>query len=1335
MAEQQSRRSNNVTGAGFDLPFETQALRFGAGSLNLKYSLDAMDGWSRLSNSWHENEGEAIARPGQTSLATHGAGTTCHSVRKLRSPSAGTMTRLVGAGPTVHRGASGATTSVSTGYSGDPLALVPHRPTVSSDPWMFIGDRSKMQKVRADGLAVPIGLPIPTSAPTTALDREFRRSIATCSASDSTAAASWTKVAGKDEGGVASGVPTVADEFSVPGGTTPDLYTTTVPGAITKPYDSWIGIGLTRDLTTLSPMTGVPGDIPATDDDLIHFWIKTSHPHLIQEIRVYLVVSSVFDATVLPCRSSAGGGTSAADVKALRRTDFAQYLQGTATQISAAEEARVHAMRDQDLEDRAIDDARGSWAKTRAAEDPERKMSLELAAAAHHWMEMSSIGIPIRRGDFERIGNSLNRDWSTVTGIVLYVKTSITASDLSVAFGFGDFYLTGGRGPDSAEPGAQQYDYRVTNYDPRTGAESNGSVVQAATAYLDALRRGLVVTPPAYGDAAIRQRVYRRGGSLFDDWYFVGVNTADGGVFTDTMTDINAAASGTLPIDHFQPAPTVDANGTTVLAQPLPALWGPLEGMLFGCGDPYRPGYVYFSLAGQPDHWSSSGNVEVCAPSEELMNGGLVGHQGFVFSRARLYFLYPNLSGGQGVTASPTLCTRGLLGRWSFCTGPGGLIYFVAEDGVFATQGGPEQWLSEAINPLFYGTAVNGYQPIDKTAVSALRLTVWENALYFQYQDTAGARQVLVYSILQKFWRHYNFGRAPAVVQGEDENILLLGGLSTGASYTLSGFSDDTLPIACTIRTGSASGTRREEKLFGDLFLDADTAGVTLTLQVFLNEETYTNVAESIAPAGAGRQRFLVHAFGASPQKAHSIACEVRWSSATATPTLYQFGYAVTLQPDLTNTRVTNWDDCNSPDEVWLTGVTLDCDTGGVAKTILIERDFGGAPSTVATFTVTSSNRHKVKFSWPAVPANLVRIRPDAAGCAPWLLYRADWIYLQEPPRISKWDMHFENGWDQYYTGLDLYCDTGGVEKRIEVYVDNVRLTNALGGGLTYWPITTSGRQVVHLTLPWGRGHVFRFVAIDDNAGLLYKHHWQLQAEPSEQANWNQNFSILNTHADKWLKAILFECDTFGQNKSVSVEVDGTAVETLTVNTSGRKVVQLALSQQYLGRVWRIFPTDANPGRLYSAEPIFDEEPFALTRWETQETNHNLPGWFYPLYGHLTLKSTAPVTLTTIVQHNQVGGTTTRTYTVPSTSGQKQRRFLNGFVAGKGVLIKYLLTSPEPFWLYRDETTLVIQPWGAYEAITVHPFGNHDQDPSRPMTHALLAAQSSGGAVAPGESA
>jgi hypothetical protein len=830
----------------------------------------------------------------------------------------------------------------------------------------------------------------------------------------------------------------------------------------------------------------------------------------------------------------------------------------------------------------------------------------------------------------------------------------------------------------------------------------------------------------------VRQRFYRRGGSLVDDWYFSGVNGSDGGVYADVESDDTISAAGTLPIDHFQPFPTVDTNGATVLAQPLPALWGPIDGMLLACGDPYRPGHLYWTLPDAPDHASASGNREICPPSEELMNGGMVGNQAFVFSRERLYMLYPSLAGAATIDYAPTRCRRGIKSRWAFCVGPGGIYFVVEGDGAFVTNGGEEDWISRDLDPLFQGQTKNGYLPIDWAAKTAIRLTAWENKLYFLYQDTGGSRHVAVYHLLQKYWLHYTFGRALATVQGEDESDLLLGGLNSGKTYTHDGLSDDGLAITCLDRTGAFTGGRREEKLFGDQILDADLQGIAVTVTNYFNEETIVNVP-SIVPAGTGRERYVLDVFGDAPQTGRSISTEVGWSSAAAAPRIYQLGYAVTPQPEITKQRATNWDDLGSSDEIWVTGVTLDVDTNGETRSIIVERDFNSIRDVVATLSVVANGRHKVKYSWAGVPAHQIRIRPTDDLCEFWMLYRVDWIFQAEPPRISKWDVHFENAWDQYYTGLDLYCDTLGMTKQVEVWVDQTRLTNP-ATGLTYFPVTANGRRVVHLTLPWGRGHVFRFVAIDTYPGLLYSHRWHMEEEPSEQANWNQNFSILGSRVDKWLKAIVFECDTFNQVKSVSIEADGVVVETLSIQANGRKVVQKALTVQQLGRVWRMFPSDAFPGRLYSAQPIFDEEPFQLDRWETQETNHGLAGWFTPLYGHLVLKSTLPVTLTTIVQHNQprAGSSahrTTSAYVIPATGGVKASHF-QSFSAGKGVLIRYILTSDAPFWLYRAETVVVIQPWGAVAAITVKPFGDDDMDETRALRQSVLAAERAGGSAA-----
>src|SRR5712691_4581951 len=678
MPEQGSRRGDAVTASRFTGPFENHPIRFGIGGLNLKDSLDVLEGWSRHTNADHDNNGEVTSRPGQNSFAT--AGTKHHSVRKLRDPQTGVDIRIWGIDTNLYHGASGGLTQIDAGYSGDPITLVPHRPPLSGDPWMFVADRNRMRKVRADGVDLPIGLPAPGAAATSVLGVEYRRTIATFSAADGTQAANWIPVTSSDRIPAAS--PQIIDDASIPN-VVPDIYTVVTPSidvnqTTPKDFDAWIGIPLTINGATLSPRTGPGGDIPASDDDIVHIWLKTSHPLLIRELRLYIVVSTVFDASVLPGTNrnilldtepgppdpTAVIGNEDSYVKGFRRNDFAQFVQAQQTQIESAETARISALRDQDLKDRrVINDTRTTWDVARASADPNRLRALQMATGQHEWFELGSVGLPLRRGDFQRIGNAKDRDWSTITGLVVYLSADPDPINGlgPVAFGIGDLYITGGFGPDTMDPGQQQLDYRVTHYDTRTGAEGNGSPEQDTTLRLDSLRRHVNVTPAApYGDGFVRQRFYRRGGSLISDWFFLGTNASDGATFEDTLTGDAIVAAGTIPIDHFEAVPTVNDAGATVLAQPLPALFGPIEGMLMGCGDPYRPGHLYWSNADAPDHWSASGNVEVCPPSEALQHGGVFGHQGFVFSKERLFAVYLNLTGGTGVNALPTLCKRGL---------------------------------------------------------------------------------------------------------------------------------------------------------------------------------------------------------------------------------------------------------------------------------------------------------------------------------------------------------------------------------------------------------------------------------------------------------------------------------------------------------------------------------------------------------------------------------------------------------------------------------------------------------------------------------------------------
>lgn len=1334
MPEQQSSRGQTITAQNFEAPFETQIYPCGMGGLNLKDALDAIPvgQFARLTNTIYSQDRQLTARPGLTSLAT--AGTNHHSVRRLNDPQTSTFTRIWGIDQSLYIGQSGALSVIDAGYSGDPLTLLPHRPPLSGDPWMFVGDRSRMRKVRADGLDLPIGLPAPGAAPTAALGPKNVTLIADFTTGSDTDPALWTPNKGftYDDPPVATDLPEILHLTDCLDPDTPDAIHFGRIASAVRPTGDYVffGLPLTRDLSKV-------GAKDASDDDYLHLWLNFSHPLLIEEFRIYLVVSASFSPTVLPGVPDGHGNNTDAYVKSFSQHDFAAFFAAQADGVSAAEAARVHDVRDQALQQ--IAQAGGyagtvarrisaAWDAIEARQGADRAQTVSGPGGADQYHELGVLGVPVRRSDFQRMGETPNRDWSTVTGIVCLIKTAANSGPGPVAVRLGRFYLHGGEAPDTGEPGAQPYDYRVTHYDPRTGAESNPSPTMADATFVDALRRSVVVTPAAaFGDGAVRQRVYRRGGSNIADWNFLGVNAADGGSFTDTISDDDAGAAGTVNLDHYQPVPTVDDTGTTILAQPVPVIFGPANGLLFALGDPYRPGHLYWCIPDQPDHWPAESNLEVCPPSEELMAGLMAGAQPFCFSRERLYAIYPNLSGDTEVSVTTTACRRGIVGRQAYAVGLGG-IFGVASDGVFVTGGGAEEIISQDIQPLFRGQTVNGYPPIDFAFPQVIRLSIAADVLRLLYQATDGNRYVAKCLLLyNRQWLIDRFAQDLSYLQPDTDGpsgTLLAGTKTGGTSATHDGFSDLGTAIAGTVRTGTWDlGRPREDKLLGDQILDADPQGVTVTLQNRLNTETITNVVQGLDNA-IGRQRYIFDSFGPVPQRARNISTEIAWSSSTARPVFYFLGQSVIPEPDQTINRVTQWDDLGHPDESYVTGITLDVDTGGVDRTIYFERDFLGATITLAVETVHTNGRHKVKVSWAAQPCHKVRIRPND-DCKAWILYKADWIALPEPPRIAGWDIHFEADGDQYYTGLDLFCDTGTNEKQIEVQVDGQVLINPYTGE-PFWRVTTTGRQWVHLTFLAGRGHVFHFAAIDDNVGLLYKHHWYLQPEPTELANWDQNFSAWGTQADKWLKAIVFEADTFGVTKTVRVEVDGTLADTLQVNCSGRLVQQLTLSTQKRGRIWRIYPADGNPGRLYAAVPLFDVEPYQLDQWECQETDHDIPGFQIPIDADITLRSTAPVTLFLTTYVNQLGLFLIDPYTIPATGDVKAKLYVS-FVARKGVLFKYRFVSAVPFFLYQEESVVRVQPWGGDQVQTVQPFGNDDIDRTRNMTAAITAAARPGG--------
>lgn len=1315
-------------------PFDAVLILLAQEGLNIKKALSVLSltEASILLNAVPTLGGQLLTRPGQTSLATAVSG--LHTIARLNNPSASNFTRFWGAGTTIQRGVSGALATIETGMSGNPISMLPFRPPLSGQSWMYMADSNKMRKASATSAINAIGLPKP-GVPTTAINTTYVNSLITFNAVDGTNAAAWSHVAGRaDDDSAGSAGPTITD--AADGGVT----FAANPGPIGAGIGYWSAMSTPKvgDWSTFNA-----GAVAASDDDEVQVTIAIQDPSLVDEIRIYIIISADYNSSTVPgTPGSYGLYNSDSYMRAIRPNDFSPWVNTPSNTAEIVGEAyRTKQLISQfPLQNSIFKQITGQTLTEALSPGIDKQaailQSTQMPAGSQSPANFGTIDLPLRRGEFTRIGSTAGVGWNTITGVFITVHMNTNAS---TNIEFKNLKLTGGAGLDSANPGNIQYDYRVTNYDPATGAESNPSNVQATTAFLDSNRQPITVTPPASGTPSFRQRIYRRGGTLTNDWFFCGTNTSDGGIFVDgidftvtpaiaTNSDATIEAAGAVEIDNDQPVTTQDANGNAVFNQPIRQIWGPVAGMIMGCGDPFRPGMVYWSKPGQPDSWPAANFVEVCAPSEELMNGGVFGGQAFVFSRERGYLLSTNLAGvADTIVATPTDCTPGMATYWGMCIGPDG-IYYVAKDGVRVTKGGESMIVSDPLRPLFNGQTKNGLLPIDFTAWQFIRLTAHNNDIWFIYKDTGGTAKIMVYSTIYKFWRQVDFADDPIVVYSETGFFdigqqLIMGGPSATA-YVHSGTTDGGTAIQCQVRTGALDfNNARGDTMFGDVTVVANTGGNNLTLTTFLNDETVANTSQ-LAIGSAGTKRYLFDPYGtsgAAPQKARNLSLDLQWQGTNGiSPVIERVVATMIPQPNQTMNRVTSWDTPGEA-ESYLMGVWIDADTGTSPRTIHVEYDLNGVISEVtgSPFTVNPSGlagRHKWWFSWPVAKANMIRIRPDDV-CLPWELYSYRWIQQAEPPRIAVWDSNRENKVNAYATGLNLEVDTFGLNKTIAMQIDGVTVSTQT--------VNSNGRKLVQLAFTPVRGSIFQFVATDANPGLLYSWQWMTDPEPGTQSNWNQNYTVAGTLADKYLKGALLEVDTFNVAKTVTFEVDGVVIDTESITANGRQVVEVSFPQA-LGRVFRMIPTDSNPGRLYSMEWIFDEEPLGLSRWETQELDFDISGWKTMPASWVTLKSTQTVNYSIVVYGQSGTAMTTLTGTIPSTAGLKQKVYVP-FAANKGMLYKFVFTSSAKFWLYREESLCYVQAWGSQQPAAAKPFGNDDLDLVRGMHHANLVAGKSGG--------
>lgn len=846
-----------------------------------------------------------------------------------------------------------------------------------------------------------------------------------------------------------SSVP-VGTVFTGAGGATGVPSGTTVPGGQTDVVTGRVGKAV--DFSTSKPSSGsgsyyqywgknigpidlskFPDGTPATDDDIIHVFIRVDRPDLINEIRLYFGIDGTFNNTKLPGTALQNRN---AYVKAFRPGDFVNFIEASQTAARAAPAAAASSDVEKRLPPRLNTDDRGKLAiippfellllsgllaslgdwgivangalmllsflffffgviragdaeRIRGRED-RRGFPKELTHGRDQWTEFGVIGVPLRRGDFLRIGDDPDYGWRRINGLVIYVSIQDVADDVKITFD--NLYLRGGSKLETIEPGLPNYDYRYIDFDPVTGEKSNPSPVMSDSASLPSIRQAIRVTPKASSRSGAVQWFYRRGGILVANWYFIGKNGSNGASFLDTsVSDIEALASGTLEIDNDRPVTTISPSGATVKVSPLPAIWGPISDMLMGCGDRHRKGHVYWCKPGEPDHWPPQNNIEVCPPSEELLTGFVYGSESFAFSRERLYKLFPVLTGETGqLSYVPTRCLKGPRARWMVVVGPQG-IFFIADDGIYRTGGGEAISVTDTtIEDLFKGRARNGYDPIADTNPTKLRLALHENELWFQYPTTAGDVRILVYDLIFDFWAAHSFARQTAALYSEGpspESTLLLGGRGDGKVYVHSGIEDDGIAITGNVRTGALDqGASRRQKVYGDLELDlSGDVSKSLSLEVLADDEA-ADIDEATVTPTAAKTRQILDVLDSARRR--NVSLDLSWTD----PTLNLYEGTIQYLIDEAVQRI-RWESEETDHGIPAQQTPLYAyiavrSTADVLLSMTTYREDGG--STVKTYTLDDTAEVKRVVFVPFEPTKGVAFRYRFTSAEPFQLYREE---------------------------------------------------------------------------------------------------------------------------------------------------------------------------------------------------------------------------------------------------------------------------------------------------------------------------------------------------------
>ena len=495
----------------------------------------------------------------------------------------------------------------------------------------------------------------------------------------------------------------------------------------------------------------------------------------------------------------------------------------------------------------------------------------------------------------------------------------------------------------------------------------------------------------------------------------------------------------------------------SLAAQPLPSIWGPTDNTayMFGCGDPDRPGTLYFTQGNNPDAAPDTNQIEVTSPSEPLMNGVIVNGIGMVWSTDRRWLIIPTfttaLATVSGVLGQPfnlilASAIRGLYCRPCVCTDGGNRAFFRGKDGLYATQGlGPDVPLTdkdlfnlfphEGVVPQTVTVAGFTIVPPNDAFPERQTLAYANGYLYYDYVGMDSNQHTLVLDVAAKGFV-VDVYQHPVTVHALEVGPGVNGTLVGSTDHTIRNLENGGTETATSVILTSADdmGDARAQKQIGDVFVRAVVLdGSPIAVSLYQNQ--YASPLTGFSPTsltGTGQLLPYIISVDSSidgSQYLVDVEMALSWNAASGNQVdLWQPDWIP--QPEAVENRPSDWVDLKSAK--FIQGYSIMADSFNALKTFSIQSGDDLSLHTLLEIPpgglAFNGQTRKVFSCTPFVAHSIRRVATDGVQ---WRVWQEEPIFQPFPEMQFLWQTELSalggQGWQHIFAINLAYISTAPI--------------------------------------------------------------------------------------------------------------------------------------------------------------------------------------------------------------------------------------------------------------------------------------------------------------------